>query len=1086
MRQELKSKKEIHIILFVFILLAVFIVGIRMFSYYEHKVLHTITTDIIRHPLQVSNAALNIKLEIYKIHRDMKDIALSQSKEELQNLIKKVNSSDKSVYKNLSIIKKYILGDSGLILEEQMLKMFNDSKPIRDKVISHAINHKNIEAVAITKNEGAQHVLKMEFIADKLYLYARDKAEKFKNESIEKSKNLEKLTILFDVSFLLIFILIVYYTIKRISNYMYKSEHLNGVLSIARDINQMIGAEKDIHTLISKCTKIFTNTNIYDNARIMLLDRNKKTENIFASKNFDESKNALNIELKHKDNVFGHLTLCVDNNNIDDISELELLDGMAFDISSALYSIKIAQKLQLSEQRYRTMFEENRIVELIIDPADGKIVDCNNKALDFYGYSRKQITSMLIGDINILSADEIKNEMQLAKNEQRDMFLFKHKLASGEIRDVEVYSAPIELENSTLLYSDIFDITEQKEHQKTILHLKDLYANIIISVDNLIFVKDIEHKYIECNRAFEKFLDKSKEDIIGKNDFDFFDDDIAQFFRDRDEEMLSQKKPVSNFEWVTYPDDSRVYLLTVKSPLFDSDGELIGLVGTSADFTVQHQLFERLKEAQHIAHIASWEINSKTNKVIWSDEAYQILGMQDKESLDSYENFKNIIHPDDIQKVDDIYYASVQNKTDYNISYRIVTEKDKKIKYLEERGTHLIDQDGNLIKSIGTIQDITEQKHIQLLLEQKKNELETIIQEAPNPMILHQDGGKIIMLNQAWINSSGFSLEDTPTINAWVEEVYDDTETILSVKKYIHSLYEITEKVDEGEFTFLNKNRDLVTWQFSSAPLGVIDGKRTIISSAVDITELKQKDEMLINQSRHAAMGEMIGMIAHQWRQPISTIAMDANNMLLDIALEDFNTTEAEKYANSITEETQHLSRIIDDFSNFFKPDRVISKVNIREIIDNTLSMEKDSLKNNNIQLTASYETDKEVKAYPRELMQVFVNIINNSKDALKLKRQDNASISIRVYEDEKYINTEIRDNGGGIDADILPKVFDPYFSTKDEKSGTGLGLYMSKVIIENHLNGILEVYNNDEGACFTVKLLKEQIGKGYAKNTQI
>ena len=106
--------------------------------------------------------------------------------------------------------------------------------------------------------------------------------------------------------------------------------------------------------------------------------------------------------------------------------------------------------------------------------------------------------------------------------------------------------------------------------------------------------------------------------------------------------------------------------------------------------------------------------------------------------------------------------------------------------------------------------------------------------------------------------------------------------------------------------------------------------------------------------------------------------------------------------------------------------------------------------------------------------MQVFVNIITNAKDALVHNKQNNGQISVRVYEDKAHVNTEIYDNAGGIDADILPKVFDPYFSTKDEKTGTGLGLYMSKMIIQEHLNGIIEANNNDKGACFTVSLHKE------------
>ena len=370
-----------------------------------------------------------------------------------------------------------------------------------------------------------------------------------------------------------------------------------------------------------------------------------------------------------------------------------------------------------------------------------------------------------------------------------------------------------------------------------------------------------------------------------------------------------------------------------------------------------------------------------------------------------------------------------------------------------------------------------ELKSTNTLLEQKKNELETIIQEAPNPIMLHNEDGKVLMVNKVWKELTGYEYKDIDTIEKWTYLAYGEKMPV--IKEYIDNLYNLSHKVDEGQYDIITKDGNIINWQFGSAPLGLIDGRRTVISSAMDITELKQKDVMLINQSRHAAMGEMIGMIAHQWRQPISVISMDANNMLLDIGLEDFNITEAERYAKSITKQTQHLSETIDDFRNFFKPDKIILEINIKEVLDSTFPIVKDSLINNNIELTTSFETDREVKAYPRELMQVFVNIINNAKDALKSNNQNNASISIRVYEDEKYVNTEICDNGGGIDIDVLPKVFDPYFSTKDEKTGTGLGLYMSKMIVEEHLNGFIEAYNTDKGACFNIGLLKEHTENG-------
>ncbi|MFT7002957.1 MAG: PAS domain S-box-containing protein, partial [Sulfurimonas sp.] len=347
---------------------------------------------------------------------------------------------------------------------------------------------------------------------------------------------------------------------------------------------------------------------------------------------------------------------------------------------------------------------------------------------------------------------------------------------------------------------------------------------------------------------------------------------------------------------------------------------------------------------------------------------------------------------------------------------------------------------------------------------------------APNPIMISEEGGKILILNQAWVSSAGYSLEDVPTIDILINTICYDEQTKIRMKKYAESVYEITQKVDEGEFTFLTKNRDVVTWKVYTAPLGFVDGKRRVITSAMDITELKRKDEMLISQSRHAAMGEMIGMIAHQWRQPLSTIAMDANNMLLDIALNTFSASESEEYAKHIVQQTQHLSKTIDDFRNFFKPDKEISKVDIKDILDKTLSIVQDSLRNHSVGLKITFETQTKVNAFERELMQVLVNIITNAKDALVSNESENPTIYVRAYEDDKYINIEICDNGGGIDSNILDKVFDPYFSTKEKKNGTGIGLYMSKMIIEDHLKGLLEVHNENDGACFTVRLLKEEL----------
>jgi PAS domain S-box-containing protein len=384
--------------------------------------------------------------------------------------------------------------------------------------------------------------------------------------------------------------------------------------------------------------------------------------------------------------------------------------------------------------------------------------------------------------------------------------------------------------------------------------------------------------------------------------------------------------------------------------------------------------------------------------------------------------------------------------------------------------TVIIDKEEYLL---AVVDDITEKQAYMQQLEQKKKELETIIEEAPNPIILHNEEGKVLMVNKVWKELTGYSDEEIDTIDKWMDKAYGLKMPL--IKKVIEKLYTIEHKVDDGEFSIRTKNDASIVWQFSSAPLGIIDGKRTVISTAMDITELKKKDEVMMVQSRYAAMGEMIGMIAHQWRQPVSGIAMDANNMLLDIALGDFSAEAAEAYGKEILEQTEHLSKTIDDFRNYIKPEQAIAKVNLQQVLEDTYAIVKESLANHSIAFTTTYSSESEVNAYPRELMQVFVNIINNAKDALIAKNVQDARIEVRVINDGEYVTTEICDNGGGIDASIIDKVFDPYFTTKDEKTGTGIGLYMSKMIIEEHLHGILEVSNSDAGACFRVRLLKNR-----------
>ena len=257
----------------------------------------------------------------------------------------------------------------------------------------------------------------------------------------------------------------------------------------------------------------------------------------------------------------------------------------------------------------------------------------------------------------------------------------------------------------------------------------------------------------------------------------------------------------------------------------------------------------------------------------------------------------------------------------------------------------------------------------------------------------------------------------------------------------------------------------------------------------VEVEKNKKQQQVLFEQSRMAQMGEMISMIAHQWRQPLASISATSIDLDLKMELETFaidtqeGRTEAMNYFKSslgnINELVQSLTLTIDDFRNFYKPNKERDTVCVNTPIEKACAIVKASLEANDIESTYEYKARKQLELYSNELMQVVLNILQNAQDTLLTKEISNPQIIIKTLDTKESSIIEISDNGGGIDNEIIGKIFDPYFSTKNEKNGTGLGLYMSKTIVEEHHNGSLSVENIDDGVCFRIELVKKDKNNG-------
>ncbi len=249
------------------------------------------------------------------------------------------------------------------------------------------------------------------------------------------------------------------------------------------------------------------------------------------------------------------------------------------------------------------------------------------------------------------------------------------------------------------------------------------------------------------------------------------------------------------------------------------------------------------------------------------------------------------------------------------------------------------------------------------------------------------------------------------------------------------------------------------------------------------VKEIADKNNMLQQQSRLAQMGEMISMIAHQWRQPLATISAVTISMKMSFALEKFDLSTQkgrdehlkffEHNLDEISDLVQSLTSTINDFRNFFKHNKEREIVSINGPVQKALNIIEVSMKNRGIVVDLDLSSKEKLPMLGSELMQVVLNILKNAQDNFEENGIGQGKITISTRDIENGVLLEISDNGSGIDEEVLPYIFDPYFSTKDEKNGTGLGLYMSKTIVEEHHQGKLEVFNKEPGVCFRIEITK-------------
>lgn len=355
--------------------------------------------------------------------------------------------------------------------------------------------------------------------------------------------------------------------------------------------------------------------------------------------------------------------------------------------------------------------------------------------------------------------------------------------------------------------------------------------------------------------------------------------------------------------------------------------------------------------------------------------------------------------------------------------------------------------------------------------ELQQHNYEIFVNNAPVAMYDIDPKGHVLTTNKRCLEF--FHVKNTFDLknHHFLEFIHDDD------KKRVAELFAQAYQGQEQHFHFkLNHKEDKI---FKSCFIPVYDFSSNIIklfSLMEDVTKERQaeeilksqvkyqtqenqrKDRLIFDQSRHVQMGQLIKMIAHQWRQPLSLISTVAGNIEILMDLESPQKDDIRKGMQTICTEAHALSKIITDFNEFYKPKKSKAKLLLKDIGDSVIKVMQNSLKEDGIDFKRESKATHEFCTFKNEITQVILNLLQNAQDMIKERHIEHPTIKLTGYETAEYQIIEVIDNAHGIDEAIIDQIFDPYFSTKKSKNGTGLGLHMAKIMVETHCHGKLNV----------------------------
>ena len=697
-----------------------------------------------------------------------------------------------------------------------------------------------------------------------------------------------------------------------------------------------------------------------------------------------------------------------------------------------LKNLKLAQEVKERKQAekeasfFRTLIENTCDSIYVIDPEDGcRMVYVNQAACSHFGMDREQMLAMRIPDWDpVFDMGNIAMMRQQIKQNKSMRFETLHRVASGELVPVEVTANYLIHDGKELSAGYFYDIGERKAMEAALRASEQnlIEAQRIARVGN--WVWDLSGSLLsasaECYRVFgmasTEFADSYKAflKLVHPEDRD----NVQAAF----ETFLKNHLPHSVEYRIISPDGTGRIIHEQGEVVFDALGTPVHTVGTVQDIT------ERKKTEKQILRL---------------NQLYAILS--------------------------EVNHAIVRSADQYSLFQEICRVV---VKYGGFRlaWIGLVDEECGIVKPVAC----------NSINEGYLDNIRVTVRDEPEGM---GPAGSAIRKGKLQIVNDFLSNPRTSPWHKEAEKLGYNSVAAIPLKLNGKTIGALT--MYGGEKHFFHGQMSGLLLQLAADISFALDNldrearrketeralQKEIVERLQAMEALHEKDQLLMHQSRQAAMGEMINNIAHQWRQPLNMVALTIQDLMVTYEQGECSYEYVDETVKQIMSQVLHMSQTIDDFRNFLRPDQEIKQFNLREAVKKTLVLVGDSFKSQNIKTDTEAQEDLIVTGYQNEYCQVLLNILNNARDVLTERNIVAPRIEINLFR-EGYRNvTTISDNAGGIPDAIIDRIFEPYLTTKEADKGTGIGLYMSKTIIEKRMNGKISVRNTDRGAEFRIEV---------------